>query len=272
MKSNEITALRAELEQLQTPQLEDMLLEELRKDSPDGEHIRLISAVLKERDGIPQINDGVRQAWERYRQKTAGKKPKMTGSFLVKAASVVLVLALAAALLTPAAKAKSFFERLADWTEDVFALINPTEATEYRGDDGFCTVHPGLRQLYEEVTALGITTPVVPTWLPEGYELKSCAIKKAPSNTLVSATFFNGDVELVYQLNMYADNVTSQYYKEGTVLRVEERNGINHTLIRNNDVLVAVWTVDNLECAIAIDCPEDILIKILRSIYTMEER
>ena len=273
MKTNDIAALREALEQKDTRLLEDMLLEELRKDAPSGERIRLISDILKERDSQepPVIDDKVRQAWERYLAKTRPVHKKPTGSFLLKAASLLLAVLALVALVPQEARAMNLFGRFMAWTEDIFSLISPAEAREWEQPYEFRTDNPGLRQIYDEVTALGVTAPVVPMWLPEGYELVECEVEHTNAKTYLTATFSNGCSEFVYQLDIYAENVTCEYYKNGTNIRTKEKNGINHTIMDNDDVMVAIWAVENVECSIFIDCPEDVLNKILESIYTVEE-
>ena len=48
--------------------------------------------------------------------------------------------------------------------------------------------------------------------------------------------------------------------------------GIIYTILDNKEKLTALWTIDNIECAIGTDCREEELIQILRSISTMEEK
>lgn len=274
MKFNTVAALREKLERMDTRQLDDLLLEELRKESPDGGLIRLISRILKERDqqNIPEIDDNIRQAWARYQAKSGPvhKKPKILSSFLLKAASVVLVLVTLAAILPREAEATNFFGRFMAWTEDVFSLINPLDAKEKSEEYVFRTTNPGLQEVYDQVTGLGITAPVVPSWIPEGYELVECKITETPTNNYLFASFSNGSAELLYQLDIFSDNATHKFYKDGTEILVIEQSGIDHTIMQNNDLMVAVWTTDNIQCSIGIDCPEDVLVDILKSIYTME--
>ena len=275
MKIENTAALRTVLEQTETPRLDDLLLEELRKETPDGALIRLIGSILKERDkeNPPEIDGNIRQAWERYqaRSKTVHKKPSPMNSILLKAASLMLVLFALVALLPQEAKAMSFFERFIAWTEDVFSLISPAEAAENADEYSFRTDNPGLREVYGKVTELGVTVPVVPTWLPEGYELVEIRIKGSPTNDFIHARFSNGTDTAIYQINVYSENVTRRFYKDSATVRTEEKNGIKHTIMYNEDLLVAVWAVENIECSIGIDCQEDTINRILESIYTVEE-
>lgn len=275
MKIEKIAALRDILERTETQQLDTMLLEELRKDSPNAELIRLISSILKERDQdlIPELDTNIRQAWEQYQRKTTPvhQKPRLMNSVLVKAASLILVVLTLMALLPQKAEASNFFQRLIAWTEDVFSLINPSEETVPEEAYVFCTYNPGLQEVYDKVMELGINVPVVPTWLPEGYELVNCELTENPTKKYLTATFSNSLVDAVYQIKISSDNVTSAYYKDGEIVLEMEKCGITHTILRNHNLLTAVWAPDNIECSIFIDCPEDTLIQILESIYTMED-
>lgn len=273
MKIKNVAALQNTLEQMETQQLDDMLLKELRKDAPNGELIRLIGRVLKERDMIPKIDATIQKAWERYQKKTqpVHKKPKIISSFLIKAASMLLVLFALVAMLPQESKAMNFFERFVAWTEDVFSFISPAEANEHKEEYVFWTDNPGLQEVYDKVVELGVTVPVVPMWLPAGYELVECEVENTIAKTYITATFSNGNTDIVYQVDIYADNVTYEYYKDFTSMKTEEKNGIQHTIMCNNDMLVAVWKVENIECSIGIDCQEDVMSRILESIYTMEE-
>lgn len=274
MKIDNIAVLRENLERMDTQQLDAMLLEELRKESPNGDLIRLISSILKERDKdiVPEIDANIQQAWERYQKKTqtVHKKPKYMNSFLLKAASLMLVLFALVTLLPQEAKAMNLFERFIAWTEDVFSLINPAEAKEHQQEYVFRTDNPGLQEVYDKVAELGVTVPVVPMWLPEGYELVECETNRNPTKNYLTATFFNGNTKAVYQIDVYSDNISSEYYKDGSEVQELELNDRCYRIMRNKDMRVAVWVMDNLECTIVIDCQEKILHRILESIYTVE--
>lgn len=273
MKFDNLAALRENMERMETQQLDTMLHEELRKEQPDGQLIRLIGSVLRERerDTIPEITPEIQKAWELYQMKTEQhSRSKRVRTYVVRAASLILVLLTLAALLPREAEAMNIFERFIAWTSDVFSLLSPAESRKQEEPYEFRTDNPGLQEVYDKVTELGVTVPVVPSWLPEGYELVECSVTETPVKTYLFARFSNGEMDVVYQLDKYAGNVTSSYTKDGKVIRVVEMNGIEHTLINNNELLVAIWAVENLECTIVIDCQENELKHILKSIYTME--
>lgn len=275
MKFDNIAALRETLERMETPQLDEMLHEELRKEQPNGQLLRLIGGVLKERehDARPEITPEIQKAWELYQEKTRPQHPKTKriNTYVVRAASLILVLLTLAALLPREAEAMSIFERFIAWTSDVFSLLSPSESGKEEEPYEFRTDNPGLQEVYNKVTELGVTVPVVPSWLPEGYELVECVVDGTPTKSFLTATFFDGVSNAVYQLDVYENNATSAYSKDGSNVQVVEKDGIEHTIIHNNDLLIAVWTTENIECTIVIDCEEDVLNRILESIYTMED-
>lgn len=276
MKIEHVAALRETLERMETQQLDTMLLEELRKESPSGELIRMVGSILKERDWelVPEIDDNILQAWEQYQRKAqpVKKKPKELNSILVKAASLILVVLTLMALVPQEAEASNFFQRLITWTEDVFSFINPSEKIVKEEAYVFRTDNPGLQEVHNKVTELGVTEPVVPMWLPEGYELTEYKVSTTPKNTYLLVTFHHGNAELVFHLNIYSENISSTYFKDGEISQEIEWEGITHTILQNTDFLTAVWVRDNIECFICADCQEDTMIRILESIYTMEEK
>ena len=275
MKFDTVAALREILERMETQQLDTMLHDELRKEQSDGQLIRLIGSVLRERerDTLPEITPEIQKAWEQYQEKTNPQQSttKRVRTYVVRAASLILVLLTLAALLPKQAEAMNIFERFIAWTSDVFSLLSPSERGKQEDAYEFRTDNPGLQQVYDKVTELGVTVPVVPSWLPEGYDLKEFLLEKAPDVIFITATFSNDRTDAVYQLNVYNGNITSAYSKDTKVIRVVEMNNVEHTLMHNNELLVAVWATENIECAINIDCEEEELNRILKSIYTMED-
>ena len=275
MKFNNMAALREALEQMETRQLDAMLHDELKKEMPDGQLVRLIGSILKERekDIIPGISDNIRHAWDQYQQTTpkVHKRTKWLNSRLVKAASLILVLIAFLMLLPQEASAKNFFERFIDWTEDIFSLISPDENRGRDSDYIFRTDNSGLQEVYDKVTEMGVTIPVVPMWLPEGYELVECRSNCTPAKNTLIVSFSDEYSQIVYQIDVYTGNVTHDYFANGSETMSFEKNGIAYTVFLNNDMWVAVWTTENIECSIGMDCPEEILYRILNSIYTMEE-
>ena len=70
---------------------------------------------------------------------------------------------------------------------------------------------------------------------------------------------------------MYSKIVTNEYNKDMPQSETVEIAGKIHNVIHNENLWVSVWTKENIECTITVDCQEDVFLRILKSIYTMED-
>ena len=70
MKNDNLIYLRSVMERMTTEQLDDLLHEEMAKETPNGEMIRQALKVLEERErDIPvEMTPEIEAAWERYRE------------------------------------------------------------------------------------------------------------------------------------------------------------------------------------------------------------
>lgn len=276
MKNDNLIYLRSVMERMTTEQLDDLLHEEMEKETPNGEMIRQALKVLEERErDIPvEMSPEIEAAWEQYREteEPVPDKPVQRRGRILKVASVAAVLAMLVLTLAQPAEAKNFFDRLISWTDSFFQLLSPDDTDGGRQEYIFKTDNPGLQEVYEAVVELGITDPVVPMWLPEGYELISCKITDSSTGRGVSAELAKGKSSFIFRVYKYSDNVTNEYYKDEEIVKEKEIGGSVHNILENNGTWTAVWTKDDYECFIYIDCQEDILYQILRSIYTMEDK
>ncbi len=274
MKNYNTTGLRGVIEQMSTEQLDEMLQHELEKESVDESAVHLIMEVLEKRDqDVPvEINPQIADAWENY-QTRASVQSRAKFSFrswpvrIAVAVAVVIALALT---VPQSAEAESFWERLSRWTDSIFEFFAPGDevtAQEYV----FKTDNPGLQQMYDTVTALGITDPVVPMWLPDGCELVECKVSEYPSKTAIFARFEDGNGFVSLDIAIRNMESPRQYSKDEENANKLEIEGIEYIVLHNEEWWTAAWTRDRLECAIYIDCQEETLYKVLKSIYTMED-
>lgn len=274
MKNNSKTGLRAALEQLPEEELKDLLQAELERPEPDGDSVRLILRVLEEkgRGREAPMTPRKEQAWQTYcrRVESLRRSRTLRPAPALRAAVVLLVLTLCLSFLPRQAQAESFWEMLQRISGTVMTYFNKEEEITELGYS-FKTDNPGLQEVYDAVTELGVTDPVVPMWLPDGSDLNELSIFTSPMSTGVYASFFCQDREIIYKLNVYEGEPAHQFYRDETYYDSYERNGATYRITRNNDYFIVVWSKENIECSIAIYCNEEILQKILGSIYTMEE-
>ena len=269
MNDNRIS-LRGMLEQLPTEQLDNMLQTELQAKTPDGDAVRRILSVLREREkDVPvELTPEMEAAWQEYSR--GRRQPKHSGRPLLRAASVLLILGLLLFALPQSAQAESIFDLFARWS-DGFVEFFTSDKAPNTGDYQFTTNHPGLQQLYDTVTAAGVQGPAVPMWVPEALVLNNCRAVDTESKRCVVASFEDSDVSLVFQIDVYDEPIARKYYKDETIWDSYEKNGITHTILRNNELWAVIWSRDNIECMLTADCQEDDLLRILGSIYNAVE-
>lgn len=275
MQDNNVDWLRTALESLSTQQLEEMLRDDLQRDKPNSQNIRLVLQILQEREKDDPVQPGpeAEAAWERYLERIG--EPVSEGPagsrWVLRIASAAAVLILLLALLPQEASARNFFERLISWTDSVFALVKPEDAGNMAGEYVFRTENPGLQQVYDTVTELGVTQPVVPMWLPEGFELTECKTMDTPMKRSVIAVFSDGNCEARFEISIYSDNINSKYYKNEENATHVEYAGVVHNIVRNDEKWIAIWVRDNCESSVVVDCQEETLLRILMSIYVLED-
>lgn len=275
MKNYDVTDLRGVIEQLPTNQLDRMLQRELEKTPVDEAAVQIIMGVLKERDqDIPvEINEHIQAAWTKYQAQTPFKeRPRIAlHSWPVRVVAAVAVIVLLAFAMPQNAEAEGFWERLARWTDSIFEFLSPGDTRYIAEEYIFETDNPGLQQVYDTVTALGITHPVVPMWLPEGYELIECEVIETTAKTFVYSRFKDGMNTVSLDIAVRSAESPRQYSKDESNVKSQEIAGIVHNILHNNEWWTAVWAKDEVECAIYVDCQEETLYKILESIYMMED-
>lgn len=267
---------RTHIKQLPTEQLEKMLENTLSQDQPDEKLVRQVLKELEQRSEAANIDDpAVQTAWRNYVQACEADKKqhakqrahihkKWALGAIAAAAALFLILAIA----PQRASAESFWERMVRWTDTVFAFFNLSDGQE---SYTYTTDHPGLQQVYDAVTELGVTQPVVPMWIPEEYELTVLTINKQPAKVQVYAQFSDAGKTLIYRVDIHEGHATYNHSKDSKGVGTYENSGVTHYLVNNDDTVTAAWAIENIECSISIDGQENTMYVILDSIYETED-
>lgn len=275
MQNNNISSVRDLFQQMSTEELRELLDKELHSEVVNDNAIRLIMEILRERNKVTasQVSPQTMQAWEKYQRDTdkiyaPAKRTAQIRRWIARGAAAAAVLVL---LLTPVipreAGAESLWETLTRWTSEVMEFFG------YRDNEGrienyeFKTDNPGLQQVYDKVVELGVTVPVVPMWLPEGYELVEFRVTEYPAKTRLYSRFMKDEDEIVFTVDHYNSEVSRKYQKDETSFEVIENGGVKHFLFTNLDILVLVWERDSIECSISLQCQEETLYQVIQSIY-----
>lgn len=273
MKQNNMASWEL-LKVLPTHELDALLQKELRKETVDDELVRLILNVLEERewDYPVEINAEIEAAAERFAQSLDNHKvgtTKKRTHWILKVASILLVVCVLFFAVPQAAKAETFWDLLARWTDSVFEFFVPGDSDDKQPEYVFETDHSGLQQIYDTVAQMGIAERVVPMWVPEGYAIEELIVFDEPSESSLYVNMKNGEKVINISIGIQSVHSPLNHMKDMQNVEVFERSGIKHYIISNNDQVTATWSVKNIECSVVIDCQEDIY-RILNSIYTTE--
>ena len=272
MKVNDKNHLQDDLAQMDIIQLEKLLQRELEKDSnADPETVKMLLRTIDEREEAYSFVDdvNVQAACDKYRAHQNEQKVHKQKNLRVAAAALAAAILLV--IIPQTVRAENLWDIFARWTESIFALFNPSGSVIEEPEYVFQTDNPGLQQIYDAVTELGVTEPVVPMWVPDGYELTECETYHMPAESYVNSRLAYGESKLIFNIVYYAGCSVPEYHKDESEVEEWEYNGVIHYIMRNKDYLVAVWLRENVECALSVDCQEDVLYEILKSIYLTED-
>ena len=275
MKLNSMASRREFLKELSTSELDRMLQAELRKETIDDDLVRLVLSVLEEREkNYPvELNEEIAAAAEDFEgtmKMPRGVPTRKKLSPVLKAASILLVVGLLLFVVPQAAHAESFFDLLARWTESVFEFFNPAEERDEQPEYVFETEHPGLQQIYDAVVEMGVTDPVVPMWVPDGYELIEHKVMDFGEKKNFQFALRKGESTIMLSLIIHDGNIAVDVYKDEVGATIYEYNGVTHYVLSNLERQIATWNIDGAVCSVSVDCQEDILIDIIKSIYQSE--
>ena len=260
-------------QQLSTEELDQILQAELEKEYPDEEVVLPILHELEEREkDIPvEKTPEVLEILEKLRKhETPSKQSIHKRRWLAGIAAAAAIIFFVIMSVPATAQAESLFDILFRWTSGVFEFFTPEQdASNPPVDVVFETDNPGLQQLYDKVTELGVTELVVPMWLPEGFVLSELKNSTIPGGGKVFGKLENGNDAILITYRISTD-ISPKVEKEETGVEVFEAGEVSHFMVENNNNFSVTWTVNGVECVINADIQKEDIYSIIMSIYRSE--
>ncbi len=255
-------------QQMPTEELDQILQAELEKEHPNEEVVLPILRELEEREkDIPvEKTPEVLEILEKLsKHNTSSKQSTHKRRWFAGIAAAVAVVCIVVITMSPTAQAESLFDILVRWTSSLFEFIDPDESYPNAASD-FSTDNPGLQQLYDKVTELGVTELVVPMWLPVGFELSDLKVSPAPGGIKMHGKFENGNntILITYRIT---EETSAKFEKEESAVEVFEAGDVSHFIMDNGENLSITWTVDGVECSILTNIDRDDVYSTIKSIY-----
>lgn len=264
------------LDAMSTANLEELLQAELDSDREiDVEKLKRTLAAADVRTEQKDVD--VDAAWDRLYhdhlpsvpiimpEDTSARKRSSRNKRWVRA-GLIAVLAAVLCLgvgLTASAAGYNILDAVMQWSSETFgfSFIQNSSTSSYVSD-------PEYAQLKFALADAGVTAPLVPNYLPDGYtqgELYASdgqytAVYQSESNVIV----------LQIQKALSKDNV--QHEKDGAEPEIYTVSGVDHYISTNMGAFIAVWTNDGYECFISGVPTKQELLDMIDSIYLEDSK
>ena len=116
---------------------------------------------------------------------------------------------------------------------------------------------------------LGITEPVYPGWLPEGFLITESHISEDP--LLLVEQYARGKDKLSITVTSIKSVKSSIYQKSGTPVREYHSGKSEHYIFENDETITAVWYTKNYATVISANLPFEEIKRIIDSLYEQAE-
>lgn len=260
-------------QQMPTEELDQILQAELEKEHPNEEVVLPILHELEEREkdiSVENTPEVLAILNKLSKHNTSSKQSIHKRRWLAGIAAAAAVICIVIMSVSPTVRAESLLDALFRWTSSVFEFFTPEQdASNPPVEIIFETDNPGLQQLYDKVTELGVTELVVPMWLPEEFTLSEMKQSPLPGRTSVFGKFETGSNEILITYRISKD-ISAKIEKEETGVELFEFRKIDHFIVENEGTLSVTWTVDGVECIMNADVSKEDIYTIIKSIYRGE--
>lgn len=178
------------------------------------------------------------------RKHNPGFRRWMSG-LIAAAAMFVLIIG---SSLTASALGFDLWDIIVKWTQETFHFGYAIDSNESANPNSeSMELFVGLQTALDDYD---ISTALVPTWIPKGYEEVDVSIEDTPRRRQFVAKYVYGDNTIRIRIADYFDGAPSQVEQSGSVLEVYTSNGIDYYIFSNYNQIQAVWINDDFECYI----------------------
>lgn len=186
----------------------------------------------------------------------------------------MLVLLLLSISVTTAAEGQNFWRYLVRWTDEDVHLAPEQILHTDRDDIHVPEEGKDYADIREALADCGLARPVVPRWIPAGFEqIELAAITDFPGELLYQAAYRRGEETMVFFCGHPPAREDGLQDSTGTFQKDEgdpepyEAGGVTHMLFTNAGRASAVWANGPAECALSGDITMDELKRMIDSIY-----
>lgn len=257
----------AKYDAMSTDELQQILRDDASKSEgveSDTEALFYVMEVLAKRRQARNEGKSPEEALESFKQNyytendissvsestTAAFKPSSRGRWRrgLIAAAAMLVIVIGSSI-TANAMGFDLWEVIAKWTKETFHFEYKEQISESNVPNPNFT-HP-CASLQEALDSYNITSPIIPTWIPEGFIEGEVRITQSPKHRSFVTNFQYEDQIIIMRIAEYLDGFPLQIEQSSSLLEVYTSNGVDYYIFDNYDILEVVWLNEQFECYIS---------------------
>ena len=260
----------SEFDTMETEELKEIL--RLDADAPEGtesdtELLLYVMEVLASRRNNTNITgNNAQRAWESFQENympaeclenAPRKERKHTAAPWMRrltAAAAVLVLVVLIPVSVKALSLEKLLDVVARWARETFSFVSG-EDTEVSEPDKVNA--EGYSSLQDALTKSNRDPNMVPTWVPDGFEIESIEKDISPIQETYSVIYLNGDKKLLIQVRTHIPSDIQNAEIAGDPIETYPVSEINYYIFENDTQLCAIWTIESYECFISGDLTID---------------
>lgn len=175
------------------------------------------------------------------------KEEKRSWRYRTAVAAALLVVVLCTSV-TSKAFGLDVWHAIANWTQEVFHFKSQDYGRIPDPNDNYSST---LDSFYEALEKKKISTEIVPSWIPNEYEVYDINILETPEHVIVTASYKNmQEQKIKIQIKNRLDVYINQTEKDMHLVEIYEVNDVEYYIFKNYDQYCAVWMSEDYECSI----------------------
>lgn len=154
------------------------------------------------------------------------------------------------------AAGENWIQSIITWTDETLNLSGAADNVSF-------PISEPLTELADTLDEIGITEPVMPRYLPDGYE--QVEFDYYPDMPSITAVFVKGDNNILINI-VTSKHGAVAFQKNAGDPEIYKANGLTFYIMQNVDVYTAAWLTDNYCCCIANVADKDTLLEMVNTV------
>ncbi len=147
-------------------------------------------------------------------------------------------------------------QAIISWTDETLNLSGAADNVSF-------PISAPLTELANTLDEIGITEPVMPHYLPDGYE--QVEFDYYPDMPSITVAFEKGDNNIVINI-MTSKHGAVAFQKNAGDPEIYKANGLTFYIMKNVDVYTAAWLTDNYCCSIGNVSDRETLLEMVNTV------